>query len=199
MPSSYTSSLRLEKQETGSNLNTWGVRLNESGLDRIDSAIAGWTTIALTSSRALTSSNTATSDEARMAMLKFTGAGGFTVTIPSVSKSYYIWNAASAAITMTTGGGTTVQVDPGDILAIICDGTNVYQLGFNSVGIKDYIQSVAWASSAALPAQTGNAGKFVKTDGTNASWQTVQTTDIGDWSTKRSEILSLSAAFAVAL
>jgi hypothetical protein len=198
MPSSYTTSLRLEKQATGENLNTWGERLNSSGLDRIDTSIAGWTTIALTSSRALTSSNT-TTDEARSAMLKFTGAGGFAVTLPAVSKEYTVWNASTAAITLTTGSGDTVQVDSGDRIKVQCDGTNVYQLGFNSVGIKDYIQSVAWASSAALPAQTGNAGKFVKTDGTNASWQTVQTTDIGDWTTKRAEILSIAAAFAVAL
>jgi hypothetical protein len=198
MPSSYTSSLRLEKQATGENLNTWGERLNASGLDRIDASIAGWTTIALTSSRALTSSNT-TTDEARSSMLKFTGAGGFTVTIPAVSKAYMVWNASTAAITMTTGSGDTVQVDPADILVVICDGTNVKTLGFNSQSIKDYIQAVAWASSAALPAQLGNAGKFVKTNGTDASWQTVQTSDVGDWETRKAEILSTAAAFAVAL
>jgi len=198
MPSSYTSSLRLEKQATGENLNTWGERLNLTGLDRIDFSIAGWTTIALTSSRALTSSNTAT-DEARSAMLKFTGAGGFVVTLPSVSKAYMVWNASSAAITLTTGAGDTLQIDANDILVVICDGTNVKTLGFNNQSIKDYIQAVAWASSTALPAQLGNAGKFVKTDGTDASWQTIQTTDIGDWQTRRDELVDEAVAFAVAL
>jgi hypothetical protein len=198
MPSSYTSSLRLEKQATGENLNTWGERLNLTGLDRIDFSIAGWTTISLTSSRALTSSNTAT-DEARSAMLKFTGAGGFVVTLPSVSKAYMVWNASSAAITLTTGAGDTLQIDANDILVVICDGTNVKTLGFNNQSIKDYIQAVAWASSTALPAQLGNAGKFVKTDGTDASWQTIQTTDIGDWQTRRDELVDEAVAFAVAL
>lgn len=34
---------------------------------------------------------------------------------------------------------------------------------------KDYADGLAFAT--ALPAQTGNAGKFVSTDGTTASWQ----------------------------
>lgn len=38
------------------------------------------------------------------------------------------------------------------------------------------VQAVAF--NAALPAQTGNAGKFVTTDGTNASWAEVNTDPI---------------------
>lgn len=198
MTSAYSTNLRIEKQGTGDNINTWGTRLN-TAIDRFDFSIAGLSTVALTSSRALTSSNTA-DDEARSGMLKFTGAGGFTATVPAVSKIYEVWNASSGIVTIAcSGGGDSLEVDSGDILHVFCDGTNVKTLGFGSQSIKDYIAAVAWASSAALPAQTGNSGKFVKTDGTNASWQYVNTTDIADWSTKRTELVNLAAAFAVAL
>ena len=49
-------------------------------------------------------------------MLKFTGAGPFTVTIPSVSKAYLVWNACAGAVTLTTGAGATVTIDAGDIV-----------------------------------------------------------------------------------
>lgn len=158
MPSSYTASLRFELQGVGENLNTWGVRLS-SALSRIDKAIAGLTTIALTADYALTSSNG--DDEARSALLKFTGAGPWTVTIPSVSKSYLIWNACTAAVTITTGAGTTVAIDAGAKVKILCDGTNVSELGFAGLGLKAYIDAAALTATGSLPATTGNDGKVL--------------------------------------
>ena len=46
----------------------------------------------------------------------------------------------------------------------------------NSAASVDYANALAFA--AALPAQTGNAGKFVKTNGTSASWSSIATTDL---------------------
>ena len=108
MPSSWSSSLRFELQFTGENINLWGDKLNVV-LSHADSAIAGWLTKALSGDVALTTAN-ASDDEARAAMIKFTGAGPFTVTIPSVSKSYLVWNACTAAVTLTTGAGATAVV-----------------------------------------------------------------------------------------
>ena len=116
-------SLRIELQFTGENVNVWGERLN-TGLQRVEYAIAGLRSIALTGDYALTTSNTA-DDDARYAILKFTGgAGPYTVTIPSVSKIYKVWNASSATITFATGAGSTVQVAPTDIVEVFCDGAN---------------------------------------------------------------------------
>lgn len=197
MPSSYTASLRFELQGVGENLNTWGVRLN-SALSRIDKAIAGLTTIALTGDYALTSSNG--DDEARSALLKFTGAGPFTVTIPSVSKNYLIWNACTAAVTITTGAGATVVLTANEIVIVFCDGSGVRQIGFNSLGIKAYIDAQAWAASAGiLPGQTGNAGKFLKTDGTTPAWALPATTDLSDIAAYTAAATALSVAMAVAL
>lgn len=197
MPSNFTASLRFEMQFTGENVNTWGVRLN-SVIERVDYAIAGFLIVPVAANVVLSTSNTA-NDQARAAMLRFTGAGGFSVTIPSVSKVYVVENDCTAAVIVTTGSGDTVQVDPEDTLLIFCDGANVSQLGFDSQGIKDYIASVAFAASGTLPAQAGNAGKFVYTNGTAASWRSVTLTDLSDWPAAQASIIQLAFAAAVAL
>jgi hypothetical protein len=194
MPSSWSSSLRFELQFTGENINLWGDKLN-AVLAHADYATAGWLNKPLVGSVALATAN-AGDDEARAAMIKFTGAGPFTVTIPSVSKAYAIWNGCSGAVTITTGAGSVVTVDPGDIVQVLCDGSNVKTPGYGGVSIKDYVAATAWSYNAgALPAQAGNAGRFVKTDGTNATWAGVASTDLTD----STALLGRAVALAVAL
>lgn len=194
MPSSWSASLRFELQFTGENINLWGDKLN-AVLAHADYAVAGLLTKPLTGNVALATAN-AGDDEARAAMLKFTGAGPFTVTLPSVSKAYLVWNACAAAVTLTTGAGATVSVDPGDIVQAACDGANVKTPGYGGVSIKDYVAATAWTYNAgALPAQAGNAGKFVKTDGVTASWQAVASTDLSD----NAAFLGRAVALAVVL
>lgn len=193
---SATTSVRIEKQFTGENINVWGDHLNVN-FDLLDSAIAGFATVALTSTPyQLTSTNYA-ADQARSAMLKFTGAvGPWTVQIPGVSKSYLIWNATTGTVTITTGSGSTVSIDTGDILAVFSDGTNVKTLSYGGLSIKDYIAAQVIAAAGSVPAVTGNAGKFVYTDGVSAYWKTPLTTDLGDYATR---IVGLQVAMAVAL
>jgi len=178
------------------NINLWGEKLN-AVLAHADYAVAGWLTKPLTSDSALTTAN-AGDDEARAAMIKFTGgAGPFTVTIPSVSKAYLVWNACTGPVTLTTGAGATVTVDAGDIVWAATDGAGVKTPGYGGVSIKDFVAQTAWSYNAGnLPAQAGAAGKFVKTDGTTASWQALSTADLSDYATA---VKGLALAFAVAL
>jgi microcystin-dependent protein len=141
MPSSYTASLRFELQAQGENPNTWGQPKLNNLFTRLDFAIAGMFTKALTGDYTLTSSNSA-DDEARAAMLKFTGAGAgpFTITIPSVPKEYKVWNACtSASVVITTGAGATVTIQPTEIAEIICDGSNVKATGYDGRTEKQYL------------------------------------------------------------
>lgn len=196
MPSSWSPSLRFELQFTGENINLWGEKLN-AVLAHADYAVAGWLTKPLTGHTALSVAN-APDDEARAAMIKFTGgAGPFTVTIPAVSKSYLVWNACSGPVTLTTGVAPTVTVDAGDIAWVATDGAAVKTPGYGGASIKDYVAATAWSYNAGnLPAQAGNAGKFVKTDGLNASWQALSTADLTDYA---NAVKGLALAFAVAL
>lgn len=87
-----------------------------------------------------------TADKATIASPTFTG----TVTIPSGASIAGFAPLASPTFTGTvtlpaTGSGSTEAVR------------------------KDYADGLVFA--AVLPAQTGNAGKYITTDGTTASWQ----------------------------
>ena len=198
MPSSYTVNLRLEQQFTGENINTWGDRLNNA-LARVDDSVAGFVSLAITGDYAVQSANTnTTADEARRAHLKFTGALGVnaTITLPSVAKSYQIWNASGKTLTFTTGAGNTYAIENGDIAPIWCDGANVKGTTYGGLALKDFIAASVLAATGSLPAVTGNAGKFVYTDGASSYWKAVLTTDLGDYAT---EILGKQIAFAVAL
>ena len=186
MPSSYTTSLRFELQFTGENLNLWGDKLN-AALSRADDAIAGWLTKPLTGDYALTTANGGP-DEARRAMLKFTGTGSFTVTVPAVAKRYDVWNACTGDLTLTNGSASVV-VKPGEVVAVVTDGgaamKRVQSTDFGGARItgvgapasngdaatKKYVDDTAFAAAGGnLPGQAGNAGKFVTTDGSSASW-----------------------------
>jgi len=177
MPSSWSPSLRFELQFTGENINLWGDKLN-AVLGHADYAVAGWLTKALTADGALATAN-AGDDEARAAMVKFTGAGPFTVTLPSVSKSYLVWNACSSAVTLTTGAGAVVAVDAGDIVQVACDGINVKTPGYGGYPLKDFIAASVLSATGSLPAATGNGGKYLYCDGTVWLPRRIQSADIG--------------------
>jgi hypothetical protein len=186
MPSSFTQRLRLELQAAGENLNTWGAPKLNNVISRLDFAVAGWTTIALTGNYALSASNG--DDEARSAMLKFTGTGPYAVTIPSVSKAYDVWNATSGDLTITTGAGSVAVLKAGEVVRVVCDGTNCKRVqggdfgGTRVTGVADpassqdaatkaYVDATAFAmTGGALPGQSGSTDRLLATDGASASW-----------------------------
>lgn len=183
MPSSYSTNLRFELQFTGENINTWGDRLNAT-FSRVDDSIAGYVAIPMTADYTLQSANSNTvADEARRAHLKFTGtpANNCVVTLPSVSKSYQIWNATAKLMTFTTGAGSTYAVEAGDIVPIWCDGANVKGITYGGLNLKAFIAASALGATGELPAQVGNAGKYIRTDGTNATWDFILTSSISDY------------------
>jgi len=215
MPSSWSSSLRFELQFTGENINLWGDKLN-AVLSHADYAVAGWLTKALSGDYVLTTANAA-DDEARAAMLKFTGAGPFAVTIPSVSKAYDVWNACAAPLTVTTGAGTAATLNPGETARLVCDGSNVRRSqgtefgGQQITGLADptspqmaatkaYVDQTAFTANAGiLPGQGGASGQYLKTNGVNALWQPLSSADLSDTAARDATALGRSVAFAIAL
>jgi hypothetical protein len=190
MPSSYSTSLRFELQFTGENVNLWGDKLN-AALSRADDAVAGWLTKALVGNYTLATANGA-GDEARRAMLKFTGTGAFTVTAPAVSKRYDVWNACTGDLTVTNGS-TSVVVKAGEVVSIVTDGganiarvqgadfggsrvTSVGTPTANSDAVtKAYVD--ATVASAVYSTGTfgvaivpGDSGKFLMNNGSSPTW-----------------------------
>jgi len=196
MPSSYSSSFRLNYQAPGDNLS---------------------------GPKVLTSTNGAT-DEARCAVLNVTGGTGGTITAPSVKKVYLVRNASSGPVIITTGSGVTATFAAGEVGFCAGDGTNFYRttvttdfggVALTSVGAptantdaatKGYVDGVAFTMAAgSLPGQGGNAGKALITNGTVASWgiPTLATSNLTDYASdqaaKTDTATKLAVAFAAAL
>lgn len=151
MASTYTNELRLEQMETGANDATWGTKLN-TVIGLIEDAISGMATVAVTGGAySLTTQNSA-ADEARVAILKFTGTltSNSTVTIPDKSKCYVVWNATSGAFTLTLKpSGTGVAVTQGVKTLVFCDGTDCFTAHSNLA----YLDGVTSALQTQLDAK----------------------------------------------
>jgi hypothetical protein len=168
MPSSYTTSARFTLQATGENNNTWGVILNSGVFQLVDDNVNGRLAFPLSGAKALTS-NLGATDEARMAFLDVTGGTGGTVTIPAVSKGYFVRNAAAGDVTVSAGGPTNATFLTGDAGPLFSSGSAVYPILIGGKTIRNYIEGIVPAG----PPMAGQAGKFLGNDGVNtALWQT---------------------------
>ena len=175
MADSATTRNRFRKQEVGAKTNAWGTDWNEDGgSDRLDEALDGVVAFTLSgTTRTLTSTNYET-DEARMRTINVTGGTGGTVVIPAVEKYYNVRNGATGDVTIYNGSNSIV-VASGEVVSLITDGTNLYTLN-----AKTYVDAAILTASlsSSLPSQTGNAGKYITTDGTNASWASISLSTI---------------------
>lgn len=117
MTDTYTSRLRLQQPTVGADSGTWGAILN-TGLQLIDDAAQGVTTIGLTGLTSYTlSADDGSTDQARMAFIVFTGAltADCTVTIPDSDRIGWVANQTTGNfnVILTNGQSTTLTLAPG--------------------------------------------------------------------------------------
>jgi len=158
---------------------------------------------ATSASSALTSANSAAvsaasaaaavaaSFDAKGDLLVGTGAGAFDQLTVAATNGYILsvnsatatgleWSPANAgditgvtAGTGLTGGGTSGTV------TLNLDTTSVYVVPSQTSQSGKYLTTngsvASWATVDALPSQTGNNGKYLTTDGTTASWAVITT------------------------
>jgi hypothetical protein len=142
MSSTYSSSLRVELIGTGDQAGTWGTTTNNNLAYLLDTGIAGYQTVSVTSAnQALTYINgpisTASANQSIYAMLRFTTttAANFAVYAPPVSKQYIIYNNSGYTATLynstvignTTAAGTGLTIPDGAKYVAFSDGTNFYK------------------------------------------------------------------------
>ena len=128
MPSTYSSSLRLELQATGENANTWGTKTNNN-LNLLQQAIAGYVQITLTSASATYTLDIADASvsNGRNAFIKFVGtvASAISVVVPDVAKGYWVKNSATgSALTFRTSSGTGFTLPSNEWVFAISDGAS---------------------------------------------------------------------------
>ena len=203
MSSTYSSSLRVELIGSGDQAGTWGTTTNNNSAYIFDTAIAGYQAITITStSQLLTSLNGPTSsaslNQSVYAMLKFNSASAATnIFAPPVSKQYIIWNNSGYAITIYNSAvinvipspitTTGVTIANGNKVMVWSDGTNFYDIqaqnltGTLAIANGGTGQVTANAAFNALaPSQASANGKYLKSDGTNTSFDAIDisTSDI---------------------
>ena len=202
MSSTYSTSLRAELIGSGDQAGAWGSTTNGNLSNIFDVAIAGYQTVSVTSaSQALSylngSTTTANLNQSIYAMLQFTTTTGaaFNVYAPPVSKQYIIWNDSGYSMTIynstvignTTAAGAGITIADGAKVMVWSDGTN-----FNELQAQNLTGTLAIANggtgqvtanaafNALAPSQTSANGRYLKSNGTDTSWDAIDisTSDI---------------------
>ncbi len=153
MPSSYTSSLRLTLPATGELNGTWGTTVNTGITQLVDTAVAGYVSIAMSDADYTLSAANGATDEARNMFVDMTGTltAARNVICPTAEKLYFFKNSTTGgyALTLKTSGGTGISVPNGKSIVLMCDGTNV-------IDATSHMASLTLAS--ALPVASGGTG-----------------------------------------
>jgi hypothetical protein len=143
MPSTYANNLRLENIANGEQSGSWGDTTNKNICSLLVDSITTVTTISITGSGSyILTANAGTTDEARSAVLRFTGlrSADCYVTAPAVAKTYIIDNftdepLGNKNIIMRTATGAVATVPFGKYV-VYCDGLDFFILtGFGAGGV----------------------------------------------------------------
>jgi hypothetical protein len=140
MASSFSTDLKLELMVTGENSGTWGDKTN-TNLNLLQQAIAGYQSIALTSTNTTLAMTDATISDARNAVIEFTGtlAANATVFVASgIEKTYTIKNSTTGAYTLALNqvGGSSViwGATEKNIKGVYLNGTNANTIDLSTLG-----------------------------------------------------------------
>ena len=194
MPSSYSTDLKIELMVTGDKDNQWG-DITNTNLNLIQQAIAGFESIAITSTNTTLLMSDAQISTARNAVLRFTGAitANCTVFVASgIEKTYTVDNATTGAFTVALNqvGGSSVIFEATDKShkLVYLDGTNANdilndlstirlpnrnEVRFGDADNSHYVAlragtTVASNISFTLPTADGTANQVLTTDGSGA-------------------------------
>jgi microcystin-dependent protein len=132
MPSTFSTSLRLELIGNGEQAANWGNTTNTNLGTLLEQAITGVSTVSFPTDadRTLTTAN-GVSDESRNAVIVLTSGVSLTATrnliVPTVNKFYAVRNTTSGnqSVLVKTSAGTGVTLANGYTQLMYCDGTNV--------------------------------------------------------------------------
>ena len=166
MSSSYSNSLRIELIGSGDQAGAWGSTTNGNLSYVLDSSIAGYQAINVTSAaQVLTYVNGPTAspslNQSVYSSLKFnSAAAASSIYAPPSPKQYIIWNNTSYALTFynstvignTTAAGLGVSVPAGEIMSIWSNGTSFYQQ--NTAFIDPHLSGTPTAPTASAGTNT---------------------------------------------
>ena len=165
---------------TGENSGTWGNITNTNLGTLIEQAVTGVQPITLTTTTYTLTNLNGASDEARNAVLVFTGtlSGDCTVTAPQVNKVYIVQNKTVGGhnIIMTTGAGLTVSVPPNLSYLLYSDGTDF--VSANSFDPTNVAITGGTINGTTIGLTTPAAGEFTTLEATSLTVPTINSNTV---------------------
>jgi len=152
---SYTNSLGIELQVTGTNSGTWGTKTNNN-FELFEQAIAGYQDVSIAGAAQTTAllMSDATISNARNAVIKLSGTitGNQIVTVPDgIEKVYIISNETSGSFTVEfkTASGTGYTFGTGDKTkrVLYSDGTNIVDTGIITTASTDTLSNKTFSGT----------------------------------------------------
>ena len=138
MASTYSPSLRIELIGAGEQAGTWNTTTNSNLGTIIESAIAGYVVVSVTSANQAFTALDGAPDQARNAVIALTTTttAAFAVYAPPQEKTYVIYNTTAYTATVynstvlgnTTAAGAGIAVPAGKKLVVFSDATNFYTI-----------------------------------------------------------------------
>lgn len=179
MSSTYSNSLRIELIGSGDQSGTWGTTTDTNLAYVLDTSIAGYITVPVTStSQLLTYVNGGTStsglNQSVYSMIQFTGASADSyIFAPPVSKTYIVYNNTSYSILLYNSvsigvipslppSTVGVTIPAGKKVMVFSDGTNFYTIDANS------LTSTLPVANGGTGATSFTSGALLKGAGTSA-------------------------------
>jgi hypothetical protein len=165
MSSTYSPDLRLELIATGDQAGIWGNTTNTNLGTLLESAIAGYTSVSVTTANQAFTALNGVADQARFATIALTTTttADFAVYAPPAPKQYVIYNTTaynaticnSTVIGNTTAAGAVYLVPAGRKVAIWSDGTNFYPQTNYAINLQLTTPALGTPSSGTLTNCTG--------------------------------------------
>jgi hypothetical protein len=160
MPSTYSTSLKLELIQNGEQSGVWGQTTNRN-LSLIEQAVSGVLPLTLTGGDYTLTNLDGIPDDARNAVINCSGLLGAPANViaPSVQKTYIVTNNTGANVTIKTSTGNGVTVLNTTSSLVYCDGTNF----FNAVTLNNVIGNQTISGNEVIGANVTAGGNVVVT------------------------------------
>ena len=177
MPSTYSTSLRLELIGNGEQAGNWGNTNNVNLGTLLEQAIAGVESVAISGASYTLTTGNGVSDQARNAVIVLTGtlAANCNVIVPTVDKTYTFRNATTGgfSVVIKTAAGSGVTIADGFTQSVYCDATNVvaasaaYNASTGSIEASGAVISGSSSGDLVRITQTGSGNALVVEDEAN--------------------------------
>ena len=182
MASTFTPNLKLEKQGTGDNANTWGVVLNNQ-ITLLEEAISDCLIYTATDGTNYLTATNGLSDEVRKGSVLVQGALTTTASIiypDSVEFTKFVFNKTSGGktITVKNSSGTGVTIPNGAGCVVFSDGTSIRACAPAGTPTGAIIATSIGASVLTTDTFTANTATISNVTATTATVSTISATSI---------------------